>query len=214
VHLTTRAGVGECFYWSNTSGGLDSWDSGNDVAIIAIVTGTPQCPANAAPVVDVVAAAWAIFRSWPLEAPQVSLQPANAGITGLPTYLAAPTPTSISHSERLPDGRTLSVRAHVEHLDVSWGDSTVARYAPSGAVAFPNGSVTHTYLYKTCTVEYRRSHPSGGLCHPTLDEYQIIGTFSWHAEYTTNGTWSDLGNLNRVSSIGYIVNEARGVSIP
>ena len=214
VYQTTRAGVGECYYWSNRAGGIDSWNPANDTAIINIVTRTPQCPVNAAPVVDVVATAWAIFRSWPLEAPQVSLQPAGAGITGLPTFLAAPTPASISHSEILPDGRTLMVRAHVEYLDVSWGDSSIARYQPSGALPYPHGSVTHTYIFKTCTDDYRTSHPSGALCHPTLDTYAIAATFSWSAQYTTNGSWRELGTLNRSAADDYFVDEARGVTIP
>ena len=214
VYQTTRAGVGECYYWSNRAGGIDSWNPANDTAIINIVTRTPQCPVNAVPVVDVVATAWAIFRSWPLEAPQVSLQPAGAGITGLPTFLAAPTPAPISHSERLPDGRTLMVRAHVEYLDVSWGDDSIARYQPSGALPYPHGSVTHTYIFKTCTDVYRTTHPSGALCHPTLDRYAIAATFSWSAQYTTNGSWRELGTLNRSAADDYFVDEARGVTIP
>ena len=214
VHLTTRPGVGECYYWSNTAGGIDAWNVANDAAIINIVTRTPECPVNRAPVVDVVATAWVIFRSWPLDAPLVSLQPAGTGITGLPTYLATPTPESISHEELLPDGRTLSVRAHIEYLDVRWGDSFVVRYQPSGAIPYPDGAVTHTYRYKTCTDEYRTSHPSGGLCHPTLDRYRVTTTFSWFAEYATNGRWIELGSLNRTAETNYFVDEARGISIP
>ena len=214
VHLTTRSGVGDCFYWSNTAGGLDAWDSANDAAIINIVLRTPECPVNASPLVDAEETAWAIFRSWPLTAPQVSLQHAGTGITGLPTFLATPTPSSSSHREGLPDGRTLQVRARVEHLDVSWGDAWVERYQPSGALPFPNGAVTHTYLLKTCTSEYRNAHPSGGLCHPTLDRYRITATFSWFAEYTTTGTWTELGTLVRTTNTNYGVDEARGVPIP
>jgi hypothetical protein len=165
-------------------------------------------------VVDVVATAWAIFRSWPLDEPIISLQPAGEGITGLPTYLATSTPDSITHAERLPDGRTLRVRAHVEHLDVTWGDGSIARYQPSGAAPFPSGVVTHTYLLKTCTDSYRATHPSGGLCHPLLDRYRITATFSWFAEYATNGTWLPLGSLNRSSVEDYSVDEARGVAVP
>jgi hypothetical protein len=206
--------VGDCYYWSNTAGGLDGWDSANDPAIINIVLRTPECPVNAAPLVDAEETAWTIFRSWPLAAPQVSLQPAGTGITGLPTYLATPTPASVSHTELLPDGRTLRVRAHIEHLDVSWGDDSLVRYQPSGALSFPSGSVTHTYLLKTCTNEYRNNHPSGGLCHPTLDRYQITATFSWFAEFTTNSAWKELGTLTRTTSASYPVDESRGVSIP
>jgi hypothetical protein len=214
VHVTTRPGVGECYYWSSTAGGIDAWNPANDSAVIAIVVGMPQCPARVAPVVDVVAEAWAIFRSWPLDAPLVSPQPRGTGITGLPTYLATPTPGSISHSELLPDGRTLRVRAHVEHLDVRWGDGPAVRYLPSDAMPFPNGDVTHTYTHKTCTADYRNRHPSGGLCHPTLDRYRVVTTFSWFAEFSTNGIWTELGSLGRTTTTEYFVDEARGISIP
>jgi hypothetical protein len=214
VHLTSRPGVGECYYWSNTVGGIDAWDPGNDPAIINIVLRTPECPANAVVASNAAAAAWVIFRSWSLDEPAISLQPRSTGITGLPTFLSTPTPASISHTEILPDGRTLRVRAHVEYLDVIWGDGTIVRYQPSSANPFPSGAVTYTYRHKTCTDEYRASHPSGGLCHPTLDRYRITATFSWYGEYTTDGSWIELGSLNRTDGIDYLVDEARGVFVP
>jgi hypothetical protein len=214
VYLTTRPDIGECYYWSNTEGGIDAWDPANDPAIINIVLRTPECPANAAVGSNAVAAAWAIFRSWSLDEPAISLQPRSRGITGLPTFLSTPTPASISHTEVLPDGRTLRVRAHVEYLAVIWGDGTIVRYQPSSADPFPSGAVTHTYRFKTCTEEYRASHPSGGLCHPTLDRYRITATFSWYGEYTTDGSWIELGSLNRSNGTDYLVDEARGVFVP
>lgn len=213
VYLTTRRGVGECHYWSTRAGGIDAWDPGNDQAIINIVRRTPECPATSTPIVDAEATAWSIFRSWPLAAPRVSLQPIGTGITGLATYLAAPSPPTITHSEVLPDGRTLRVRARVEYLDVIWGDGTNVRYQPSGARRFPDGTVTHTYLRKTCTDVYRNTHPSGGLCHPTMDRYHIDAAFSWFAEFSTGGRWIDLGVLIRTTESVYFVDEARGIPI-
>ncbi len=213
VYLTTRRGVGECHYWSTRAGGIDAWDPGNDQTIINIVRRTPECPARSAPIVDAEATAWSIFRSWPLAAPRVSLQPVGTGITGLATYLAAPSPPTITHFEVLPDGRTLRVRARVEYLDVTWGDGTIVRYQPSGARRFPDGTVTHTYLRKTCTDVYRNTHPSGRLCHPTMDRYHIDATFSWFAEFSTGGSWIDLGSLSRTTESVYFVDEARGIPI-
>jgi hypothetical protein len=211
LHSTIRSGIGECHYWSNATGGYDSWDPVNDTAILALVLRTPTCPA--VPAVDPEATAWSIFRSWSLAAPQPALQPDGVGITGLPSYLSTPTPSPITHSEVLPDARTLRVRADAVFLTVSWGDGISATYAPEDALAYPNGDVAHTYLLKTCTAEYRITHPSGGLCHPTLDRYGVTATFSWNGSYNVGSGWIDLGILTRTTSLPYEVNEARGVPV-
>ncbi len=211
LHAATRAGIGECHYWSNATGGYDSWNPVNDAAILALVLRTPTCPV--VNVVDARATAWSIFRSWSLAAPQATLEPAGVGITGLPSYLSAPTPGAITHTEVLLDRRTLQVRAEVVSLTVSWGDGFSATYTPEVARAYPTGDVTHTYVLKTCTAEYRAVHPSGGLCHPTLDRYEITATFSWNGSYNVGSGWIDLGILTRTTSLPYGVNEARGVPV-
>ncbi|MEZ5174603.1 MAG: hypothetical protein R2823_00140 [Acidimicrobiia bacterium] len=212
LYTTTRAPVGDCYYWSATPGGIDSAFGRNDSAIIAITTTLPMCPPR--PSVDPWTVAWEVFRSWDLDPPTPSLQPAAAGITGLPTYLSTPVPDRIEHSERLPDGRTLRVRADVRQLSIAWGDGTTLAYLPSTALPYPEGAVTHTYLLKTCSAHYRANHPSGGLCHPTLDRYPITATFTWEGSYSTGGSWRTLGTLEQSVTVSYDVDEARGVPIP
>jgi len=211
VYVTTRTGVGECHYWSDTRGGLDSWDPANDAAIISIVIRTPVCPV--VPAVDAEATAWSVFRTWPLDPPAPTLQPEAVGITGLPTVLASPRPQPINHSEVLPDGGTLRVRAEVTVLAIAWGDGRSGRYEPTQALPFPAGMVTHVYDLKTCTAEYRTQHPSGALCHPSLEAYTVTASFTWSGSYDAGGGWTNLGTLTRSSSITYQVEESRGVPI-
>jgi hypothetical protein len=212
LYQSTDPVIGDCYYWSNVPGGLDTWDPANDPAVIAVVIGMPECPA--VPGVDPVARAWEIFRSWNLDLPAPSLQPAEHGITGLPSYLATNQPTAITYSEVLPDGRTLQVRADVTRLGVSWGDGDSSTHAPELATPYPAGAVTHLYTLKTCPADYRANHPSGGLCHPTLDHYDITVTFDWGGSYNVDGIWVDLGILSRTTTVAYDVDEARGVPVP
>jgi len=202
---------GDCHYWSDTPGGLDSWDPADDAAVIA-ANGLPECSVD--PPVDVPATAWSIFRSWTLAPPSPSLQPSDRGITGLPTFLASPEPAQINHSETLPDGTPLRVRARVAELRVDWGDTTQLSYDPSGADVYPDGTVTHRYTTKTCPPEYREEHASGGLCHPTLEYYTITAIFRWVGEYDVGSGWIALGTLDRTASLAYDVDEVRGVPVP
>ncbi len=213
VYVTTDAVVGDCHYWSDIPGGLDSWDSANDPAVIA-ANALSVCPAIITPRVDVPGTAWSIFRSWNLAQPAPSLQPSDRGITGLPTFLASPPPPEITHSEILPDGRPLRVRARVAELRVDWGDETLNIYNPSGALPYPTGTVTHNYTTKTCSPEYREEHPSGGLCHPTLEFYTITAVYRWVGEYDVGSGWVQLGTLDRPASLPYDVDELRGVPVP
>ncbi|MEE8485441.1 MAG: hypothetical protein V3S38_02650, partial [Acidimicrobiia bacterium] len=213
VYVTTDAVVGECHYWSRIPGGLDSWDPGDDPAVIA-ANALPVCPGVVTPPVDVPGTAWSIFRSWDLDPPDIGLQPPDRGITGLPTFLASPVPTSIAHTETLPDGRVLQVRAEVEVLRVDWGDGAWGSYDPRGALPYPAGIVTHTYRTKTCPPEYRETHPSGGLCHPTLEFYTIIALYRWVGEYNVGGGWIQIGTLDRTVSQPYDLDEVRGVPVP
>ena len=132
----------------------------------------------------VVTRAWEVFRSFPLAAPHPSLQPGRHGITGLPSYLAAPRPDPLAHREVLPDGQALEVEAQVTVAVVDWGDGSPAlAYDPATLLPHPAGRARHTYALKTCPADYRASHPSGGNCHPRLEAYPITVTFRWTARY-------------------------------
>jgi len=201
----------DCHYWSPVAGGIDTWNPANDPTVIWIVTTTPVCPVVTDPSMDL---AWRIFRSFPLAIPDPSLEPPGAGITGLPTYLATPDPADITHTEVLPDGRKMEVRASVATLSVDWGDGAAGRYESGEASPYPSGSVTHTYTTKTCDPAYRRDHPSGGNCHLTLEEYPITATFAWAGRYRIGGAWIDLGTLTRTATTAYDVDEVQGVLEP
>jgi hypothetical protein len=155
-----------------------------------------------------------VFRAFPLAPPVPALEPAAAGITGLPTHLAAATPGGITHSEVLPDGRTLEVAAAVGALVVDWGDGNRIEYDPGSARPYPAGGVAHAYALKTCPPEYRINHPSGGSCHPTLEAYPITASFTWQGRYRIGAGWVDLGALNRTTTITYDVDEVVGVLQP
>lgn len=212
VYTDTDPVIGDCYRWSDVPGGLDAWDPANDPAVIAITTTLPLCPA--VPGVDPEVRAWEIFRSWDLDPPDPSVSPEVTGVTGLDTHLAAIPPPVIVHSEVLPDGRALEVRARVAQLDVDWGDGTISTHPPSTATGYPDGAAVHVYSMKTCTAEYRSEHPSGGLCHPTLDAYTILVAHTWVGEYRVgSGAWTALGALVRTASLAYDVDEVRGVPV-
>ncbi len=211
IYTQTDPVIGDCHYWSNVPGGLDAWNALNDVAVIAAAL-LPVCPV--VPPVDVPATAWEIFRSSTLDPPVPALQPLDRGITGLPTFLASPVPAGITYAELLPDGRTLQVRARVAELHVNWGDGTRTVFDPSGADPYPDGTVTHTYTTKTCPRQYREEHPSGGLCHPTLEFYTIAAMNRWVGEYNVGSGWVRLGTLDRATALAYDVDEVRGVPVP
>ncbi|MEN8240068.1 MAG: hypothetical protein ABFR53_12815, partial [Actinomycetota bacterium] len=213
VYLDIDPVVGECHYWSTIPGGLDSHDSRNDAAIIA-ATMLPICPSAPVAPTDATGRAWEVFRSWYLASPEPAPQPAARGITGLPTFLSSLEPAAITHFETLPDGRPLNVRARITELRIDWGDGTTGSYDPSTALVYPNGSVTHTYVMKTCPADYRANHPSGGLCHPTLEHYTITAAYRWIGEYNSGSGWVSLSSLDRTASLAYDVDEVRGVPIP
>lgn len=213
MHTDTDPAIGDCHYWSNVPGGLDAWDPANDPAVIATVTSLPLCPGT--PPTDPETRAWDVFRSWDLDPPDPEVSPAAFGITGLPTYITAVPPPVITHSEILPDGRTLEVRAAVASLDVEWGDGTRSTHRPGEATGYPDGGVAHTYDLKTCSPEYRAEHPSGGLCHPELETYPVTVEHTWVGEYRVGGPWTTLGALVRSAEFRYDVDEALGVpSLP
>ncbi|NHZ71193.1 MAG: hypothetical protein GWP18_06085 [Proteobacteria bacterium] len=215
VYALIDATIGDCFSWSSIPGGLDSLDPANDAAIIALITSRPACPVVAIPPVDPVASAWAIFRAWDLAVPVPAITPASRGITGIPTHIGVDTPTAISSSEVLPDGRILTVRARTERLVIDWGDGTTTSTDPRSASGYPDGAAHHTFARKTCTTEYRTEHPSGGLCHPSAAFYPIVTSFVWTGEFNTGFGWLPLGSLTRSAEpANYDVDEARGVTTP
>jgi hypothetical protein len=211
VYTMTDPVVGDCHYWSNVPGGIDAWNTIYDTDVIAAAQ-LPNCPV--VPPVDAPATAWDIFRTWTLDPPAPALQPLDQGITGLPTFLASPVPVEITYAEILPDGRLLQVRARVSELRIDWGDTTRATFNPSSADPYPEGTVTHTYRTKTCSAQYRQEHPSGGLCHPTLEYYTISAMNRWAGEYNVGSGWVLLGTLDRTASLAYDIDEVRGVPIP
>ena len=212
VYASTDPVIGDCHYWSRTPGGLDAWNPANDPAVIRLTTSTPVCPVVTSDPPATVA--WRIFRSFPLALPAPAFEPSESGITGLPTYLSTPDPTDITHTELLPDGRTLEVRASVAALVVDWGDGAKASFDSSEARSYPSGSVTHTYTTKTCDAAYREEHPSGGNCDPNLEAYPITATFTWAGRYRVGASWIDLGTLNRTITVAYDVDEVQGVLEP
>lgn len=213
-------GQGRCWFWSPTPPGLDSWDSAYNQAILLTRWTLPECPAPEPAQVTlstawVVARAWEVFRSFPLAAPRPALQPPEHGITGLASYLSAPSPAVLSHRETLPDGRVLRVRARVTAALVGWGDGTpTLGYDPAALVPYPAGTARHLYHLKTCPPDYRAAHPSGGNCHPTLEAYPVTVTFRWTARYRLGGSWVELGDLDRTTTIAYDVDEVVGVLRP
>jgi hypothetical protein len=213
VHTATDPVIGECHFWSSVPGGLDAWDPGNDPAVLATVSTLPLCPGSPVPPV-VEDRAWEVFRSFPMTPPAPTLEPPDNGITGLATYLAAPSPGPFTYSELLPDGRTLSVRAVVVTVTVDWGDGGVATHDPSAARPYPEGSVTNVYRLKTCPADYRRQQQRGSVCHPTLEAYEITATFTWVGEWTVGGAWQTLGTLDLTDSVSYDVDEVIGVLQP
>lgn len=215
VYTSYDATIGDCYYWSSVPGGLDAWDPANDPAVIAITTRLPICPSTPATPTDPSVTAWSVFRSWYLAPPEPSVTPREHGITGIPTHIAAVPPEVISHSETLPDGRPLEVRARAVELVVNWGDGTTASFDPAGADGYPDGVVAHIYALKTCTEQYREEHPSGGLCADHGEDYSITASYTWQGEFNVGSGWVTLGSLDRAApTIAYDVDEARGVASP
>ena len=216
VYTATDPSLGDCYYWSRVPGGIDAWDNSQNHLLIPITVGLPECPGLSAVLspAEVAARAWEVFRAFPLAGPEPAFEPPEQGITGLPTYVSVIDPVPITHTETLPDGRTLEVRARAATLAVAWGDGGTDTYAPGEAAPYPTGAATHVYLLKTCSASYRAEHPSGGNCHPSLDEYAVSTTFTWSGDYTVGGGWTELGTLDLTTDIAYDVDEVQGVLQP
>ena len=207
---TTRMEGVDCFYWSRRPGGIDVWDPSNDPTTIRITTGLAECVWP-----DAEDRAWEIFRSFPLPVPRVRLQPEDAGIVNLPTYLSLTRPPeAFHHLEALPDGRILEVVAEAVALEVDWGDGTVSSHLPDQARPYPTGEVTHPYRTRTCPHE-ERATTSGGPCHPTLEAYRIVVTLIWQGHWRTNptGPYQPLDTIDRTTTIHYPIDEIQGVLV-
>jgi len=203
---------GACYFfsWTAAPGALDMLDTAYDSRVFALVRSKPRCPWDTEDLGD----AWQIFRSFPLTKPDPEFNPTTAGITGYPTYLAAANPSAINHSEPLPDGRVFQVRAWVGALQVDWGDGWVLSHAPTLALPYPDGGVTHIYKTKTCPPDYRINHPSGPNCHPTLEAYPVTATYTWWGEYRIGGgSWIPIGTLDLATTVLYDVDEVFGVLV-
>jgi hypothetical protein len=170
-----------------------------------IRTSYAHCPAE----YDVETSVWEVFASLELEIPEPVLAPEAAGITGLASYLTDEADTYVYWSGDLPSGVFAEVEATLDEVLVEWGDGAVGLH-PASALAAEDG-ISHTYETKTCTAEYRSSHPRGHLCHPTLDSYPISVTYLWSGRYRTTGEWIEIGTRNLTTTIGYDVDEAIGV---
>ena len=74
--------------------------------------------------------------------------------------------------------------------------------------------MVHSYTRKTCSQEYRDTHASGELCHPTLEAYPIAASYVWVGEYSIGSGWTPLGTLTVTTQLLYDVDEARGLPVP
>ncbi len=219
-YLQTRfdLGVGNCWVWSRSPPGLDAWDNANDAAIINTRSRLPACPRATPPPaadrVDVPGTAWSIFREFDLVLPLVRMQPPDHGITGLPTYVSTQQPAPLNHTERLPNGRNLEVRAEIVGVEVTWGDGAVTSHELGALRPYPGGAAIHTYATRTCSASYRAEHPTAGTCHPTLEAYPLEVTHQWRGRYRYDAGWVDLGIIERTTSRDYDVDEVVGVLQP
>ncbi len=208
-YLRTREdpGIGTCWYWSRYPPGLDSFNWLNDALIIQTRFDYPDCSSAG----TITTRAWEVFRAFPLRVPSPRVRP-SVGITNLASIVTTTRPAALRHRETLPDGRLLEVEAYVGSLRVAWGDGTPAvSYPPS--TAFRSGA-SYAYALKTCPPVYRRDHPAGRRCHPTLESYPVTVSFAWLGRFRTNsGTWVNLGTLLRSASFGYDVDEVIGMPV-
>ena len=218
LRTATDPGIGLCWLWARTPPGLDSWDPANDAAIINTRRILPRCPGSAvdpAPVGSGVPDyAWSVFRSFPLAAPVVALEPPGAGITGLPTFASVAPVDPVVFSETLPPGTVLEVQGAVASVLVDWGDGSQSVHGLAELQPYPAGTATHAYRTRTCTPEQRAVRPGGASCHPSLGAYPVTVTFVWSGRYRYGGDWVDLGTLDRSTTTAYDVDEVVAVLEP
>jgi hypothetical protein len=212
-YLATSGGI--CWYWSRYPPGLDSWDPAYDQEIILTRFRLPECPGRVTttpPSVVIIERAWEVFRSFPLDAPHLRLSP-TIGITNLPSRLHLDRAGTFTHRELLPDGRTLDVEASVVMVWIDWGDGTPVRgVAPPAPYGDP-GPLRHAYSLKTCPPDYRAHHLDGPKCHPSLEAYPVSVTFEWRGRYRTAVEWTEIGSIDRTTSVRHDVDEVLGVLV-
>ena len=211
-YLATRnhALVGRCWFWSRYPPGLDAFNGANDEAIIRTRFENPQCPAPGTVVINVTSRSWEVFRAFRLPIPTPRIRP-SIGITNLASLITTNRPTSLNHSERLPDRRLLEVQAYVGSVRITWGDGSSLSYSTTLAYGAGAG---HAYALKTCPPQYRSQHPAGPNCHPTLERYPVTVSFAWTGRYrTAGGAWIVLGTVLRSASFTYDVDEVVGLPV-
>ena len=210
LRTTDMDGAGRCWYWSRYPPGLDAENPLHDNLIEVTLALFSECPSTPGTVtVSVTTRAWEIFRSFTLARPDPRLRP-DVGIANLPTLAGVTRPVWLSHTELLPDGRTLEVAAGVTVVRFDWGDGTVE--SGGAAAVFAHGAA-HPYALKTCAPEMRPGEPPAGRCHPTLAAYPVRVTFVWTARYRTGGAWTTLGSIERSRTVLHDVDEVIGVQI-
>jgi hypothetical protein len=208
LRTTNDPVIGKCWYWSRYPPGLDALDTANDAEIIYTRFEYPECPGGG---INVATRAWEVFRSFPLRPPAPAVRP-TVGITNLASVVTSARAYPLRHVETLPDGRVLEVEAHVRRVPIDWGDGS-GSVSYSSTTMFAAGA-THAYDLKTCPESYRRHHPSGPRCHPTLEAYRVTVSFAWLGRYRTNGgIWTNLGTLHRSASFTYDVDEVIGFPV-
>jgi len=208
-YLATGDVNGRCWYWSRYPPGLDSQNPAHADLIEVTQTLLPECGTPGSVTVSVTTRAWQVFRSFTLARPEPVLRP-EVGIANLPTLASAARPATLSHTERLPDGRTLEVHASVTRVRVDWGDGSVD--TERAGTVFAAGAA-HPYDLKTCAPEDRPGSPPAGRCHPTLSEYAVRVTFVWTARYRIGGGWITLGAIERSQTVLHDVDEIIGVQV-
>lgn len=198
-----------CWYWSRYPPGLDTQNPAHADLIEVTQTLLPECGVLPDPVVSVITRAWEVFRSFTLARPDPVLRP-EVGIANLPTLASMARPPTLSHTELLPDGRTLQVAASVTLVRFDWGDGTVE--SVPARTAFFEGAA-HPFTLKTCSPEARPGSAPAGRCHPTLSQYPVRVTFVWTARYRTGGAWTTLGAIERSRTLLHDVDEVIGVQV-
>jgi hypothetical protein len=211
--IGTNADGSECWYWTST---VTQWviisregstaTIGEDVDV-GIVLDTTVGACVGIPGEDLRSVAWDYLKRWLLAEPEIELNPASLGFTGLETYVWAPLPDRIDATLTSPLGTVLQARAWIDQVVVDWGDTTssplVLKESQLGRfAAYPDGSVYHVYETKTCNEEGQRR------CFAEVDGYPLTVSFRWQAAYRVGtNQWIDIGPVAPLATLAYPVDE-------